>query len=175
MSWFSSGMAENWPYSPDTELEYQILKGSKFKAKQNTVELFILEEPDISENDISEFDGSEFLDAQWTQKPKEEQYEQGFKDYKKNNDNFKRKKHGPSQIVGQYSKSIHTKDKPGNGSIGNIIGNEAHVSVTTPLSTDSITTEMDTTSYVTEPDTYPITTEMEYEVTTDEDEMLRKL
>ena len=176
MLWNSHVQAESLPYDPGIESEFKILENSKLDSQRDNDGMLLFKDSKGLDSDVANLDDTGFVDAQWTVKPKKG----GHKSYKNHNQNFKTKNH--------TSNNIHKLQKVNNDIVKartgiefqNDVGESAQLAP--PISDDTgldapplfDESEMDSESSITETVTQQITTEMDFEATTDEDEMLRK-
>ena len=176
MLWKSNVQADNLPYDPGIESEFKILENSKLDSQRDNDGLLLFKDSKGLDSDVANLDDTGFVDAQWTVKPKK----RGHKSYKNHNQNFKTKNHSSKSIL-ELQKANNDIVKARTGiEFQNDVGESAQLAP--PISGDTgldapplfDESEMDSESSVTESVTQQITTEMDFEATTDEDEMLRK-
>ena len=169
MRWSSFIQAENLPYNPDIDTEFQIFEASKLHNKKATNGMLVFEDSKDLDSDIARIDGSVFVDALWTAKPKLGNY----KGYKNHNQNFKTKNHTANRY-GNRNKKVNYDIAKEKSAVKLRYEDETSAIDAPPLFDEPDRPEIETTPYVTESVTQPVTTEMDFEATTDEDEMLRK-
>ena len=177
MRWISYIHAENLPYDPGIDSEFQILEASKLDNKKGIGGMLAFEDSKVLDSDVAGLDDTGFVDALWTVKPKSG----GHKGYKNHNQNFKTKNY-TSNNVNKHQK-VNDKIAKEKTDVKLQYDVELPVQDTPPLFDEPSyldapplfdEPEMDAESSVTESVTQQITTEMDFEATTDEDEMLRE-